>query len=1141
MRRYEKRESQFLIGLHPDRAVRYLAKIRLNEKHHLEAGNGLRMVTLFLCALFLLSNCIVLDAQNVVLTGSLSGRITDQSGAVMPGVAVVLRNLGTGVQQSAAANQAGLYRFQALTPGSYSVTASRKGFRDVQALVQVRVGNTTSRDFNLAVGESKDTITVTGQGPLLRPAESSASTVVEQSFIEELPLNGRRYTDFMLITPNTSTDGDTGLVSVAGQQGGEDSGYANGNGSNAFTVDGSNATSNYFADIVGRYPIPYLYGEDAIQEFQVSVSPYSAVYGGGAGFVNAVTRSGSNAFHGSAFYYNRNSATGANDALDKAAGYPKPMDDLQQFGAGLGGPIQRNRLWFFVDYEQQLRNNPIDVINSALATTPANLPSFLNANFGIPLGTTLPAPNGPLPVPGADNDTTVATNPANPAYLQQVANVVSALNSNQGTRARKRNDLVFTPRLDYQASSRDALFLSMNVNRFDSPGGVITDPTVGNYGTQTLANAYVHTFQASLGWTHTFSSKLLDEFHAATSQDNEIATPTGLALNTPTVVLDSPAAFTLGNSAFSIGRAFEKQYSAADRLDWIIGKHTLQLGFDFNRASDADTDDGGADPNEAVDFGSPLGLYEFPNLEYFALGEYSNFSQAAGNPTFSFAVPYYGFYVQDSYRALPQLTLEMGLREDFQVYPQPRENPAFPLTGQYPNQFLRLAPRIGFALQPRSKTVLRGGFGMFYTNMNGLNYRNAVISNGLASQQSQVSASYSPTTGSPNKQTPTFPNILPSNSPLFGASPDISLISPQFRVPYILQGSLQIEQEILNNTTLSIGTMWNHGVHILSGSAYDLNLNPLQGETTYVVCPPNVATLPCSGPSITLPNMDSGLLADGRINSKFNQIQELISPGQNDYNSLFIQLERRVAKGLSLQVSYTFAKSMMRDGMDFSNQFDFSNTHGPSLLDQRNRFSLAGVYQPRLERMTTSGAGRKLLSGWTLSSVMEFSSGRPYAGLLSPACTGPASGLVSTAFMTCNGADDNLNDTAFNEDTAATAGGINGAGPTPGIGLNSFYGPWLERIDTGLARSFPLKEGLELKFQAQAFNLLNHANFYVQNGDGINQLQYNPIGQNCGDGASLNQACYLVPNSGPGNFGALQEISPNGLPRVLQFSVRLSF
>jgi len=1081
-------------------------------------------------AALVLASCVLLAAQNVVLTGALSGRITDQSGAVVPGAVVVVQNLNTGVKQSVPTDRAGLYRFPVLTPGFYSIAASFKGFRDVQGLVRVQVGNTTTLDVKLQVGASGDKIKVTGTTPLLRPEESSASTVLDRSFTQDLPLNGRKYTDFIVLTPNTSYDGDTGLVSVAGQQGGEDSGYANGNGSNAFTVDGSNATNNYFSDIVGRNRIPYLYGEDSIQEFQVSVSPYSAVYGGGAGFINAVTRSGSNGFHGSAFYYNRNSVFGANDALDKANGFPKPEDALQQFGAGVGGPIVRNRLWFFVDYEQQLRNDPIPVINSALATTPANLPAFLSANFGIPAGVTLPAPNGPLPIPGSDT----APDPTNPVYLQQVSNVVNALNSNLGVAPRKRNDWVITPRLDYQPSSRDALFLTVNFNRFNSPGGVIIDPTVGNYGTQTLANAYVHTFQTSVGWTHTFSSHLLNEFHVSTSQDNEISTPTGAAPNTPTVVLDSPAAFILGNAPFSVGRVFERQYSLSDRVDYVIGKHTLQFGFDFNWTRDADTDDGGADPNEAIDFGSPLGLYEFPNLESFALGQYINFSQASGKPTFAFSVPYYGFYVQDSFRALPQLTIEMGLREDFQNFPQPQENPAFPLTGQYPNQFQRVAPRLGFSWQPASKTVVRGGFGMFYDNMNGLNYRNAVISNGLASQQSEVSSSYDG--GLPNQQVPTFPNILPANSPLFSASPDISLVAPQFRVPYILQSSLQIEREISENTTVSIGTMWNHGVHILSGSAYDANLIPLTGTTTYITCPPGTTTAPCSGPTISLPNMDNGLMTEGRISANLGQINELISPAQNYYNSLFVQLQRRMTNGLSLQFSYTYAKSIMLDGMDFNNQFDFSNTYAPSLLDQRHRISLAAVYRPRLETLTSSDAGRAFLSGWTLSTVMDFSSGRPYAGLLSPACTSS-----TLSFSNCDGANDNLNDSAFNQDTANSAGGINGAGPTPGIGLNSFYGPWLERIDVGLARSFAIREGKELQFQVQAFNLFNHANYYVQNGDGINQLQYNPIGTNCGDGASVNQTCYLVPNSGPGNFGAFQEISPNGLPRTLQFSARFTF
>ena len=301
------------------------------EKHH-SAGERMHPIANRIAIyriLIVLASCILLTAQNVVLTGSLGGRVTDQSGAVVPGAAVVVRNLATGAQLSAESNGAGLYRFPVLMPGAYSITASLKGFRDVQVLVRVQVGNATSQDIKLQVGTGTDIVRVIGTTPLLRQEESSASTVLERSFIEDLPLNGRKYTDFMMLTPNTSYDGDTGLVSIAGQQGGEDSGYANGNGSTTFTVNGTNATSNYFADILGRYRIPYLYGENGIQEFQIAVSPYSSVYGGGAGFINAVTRSGSNAFHGDAFYYNRNSATGANDALSIASGYPKPEDALQ--------------------------------------------------------------------------------------------------------------------------------------------------------------------------------------------------------------------------------------------------------------------------------------------------------------------------------------------------------------------------------------------------------------------------------------------------------------------------------------------------------------------------------------------------------------------------------------------------------------------------------------------------------------------------------------------------------------------------------------------------------------------------------------------------------------------------------------------
>ncbi len=200
------------------------------------ATSNLLTTRLLLAALFVLASMLQLRAQNVVLTGAIGGRVTDQSGAIIPGASVVVRNLATGVEQTTATNHAGLYRFPVVTPGSYSMVASLRGFRNVQVLMQVRVGNTTSQDIKLQVGASADTVKVIGTTPLLRPEESSAATVLERSLIEDLPLNGRKYTNFMMLTPNTGYDGDTGLVSIAGQQGGEDSGYADGNGSTALTV-----------------------------------------------------------------------------------------------------------------------------------------------------------------------------------------------------------------------------------------------------------------------------------------------------------------------------------------------------------------------------------------------------------------------------------------------------------------------------------------------------------------------------------------------------------------------------------------------------------------------------------------------------------------------------------------------------------------------------------------------------------------------------------------------------------------------------------------------------------------------------------------------------------------------------------------
>ena len=433
---------------------------------------------------------------------------------------------------------------------------------------------------------------------------------------------------------------------------------------------------------------------------------------------------------------------------------------------------------------------------------------------------------------------------------------------------------------------------------------------------------------------------------------------------------------------------------------------------------------------------------------------------------------------------------------------------------------------------------------MFYENLNGLNYRNSVISNGLLTQQASVSLDYDPNQA-PNQQLAVFPNQI-SDPSLFSA-PDISLVDPHFRFPYVLQGSLQVEREILPETVVTIGTTWTHGIHLIASSAYDLNLSPPTGTTTYVRCS-SEADDPgeCSGPSVVLPNMDAGLLSEGRITSSFNQINALISPGLNNYNSLFAQAQRHFHQGFALQAAYTFSKNIMSHGVDFNNQFDFHNTHAPYLLDQRHRFSIAGTYAPDLGSSLQPGLLRGALSNWTVSTVMQFASGRPYAPLIDTACTALTPdpedcqdfNLVDGAPIA---ASNPINNTAVNQSTANSALGINAGSPSPLAGLNSFYGPWTQQIDLGLARRINITERHVLILRAQVFNLFNHANYYVQNGTGVNALQYVPFGSTCGDGHITDQTCYLVPNSGSGGFGTLNTINALNGPRVMQFALSYNF
>jgi hypothetical protein len=1107
--------------------MRYFGFGRLapvNMPHFARRGEVARRCSvLFLAFVLLIAAWHTVTAQVAVTSGAVRGVVSDSSGAVIAGASVVLLCRSSGQSLSRTSNSAGIFVFPAQQVGLYALEVTAPGFRkQIVEPVLVQIGQTTSMNVHLQPGAASAAITVSGESPLLRTQDSDLSSVVNRELLDELPLNGRRFLDFALLVPNASPDGESGLVSFAGEQGGQDTGYANANGANSFTVDGASAASNYFGNARGGERVPYIFGENAIQEFQVAISPYRAEYGGAAtGFVNVVTRSGSDEFHGGAFYYNRNSGTGANDAVNEANGIPRPVNILQQFGGSLGGALRPHHAWFFADYEQQRQKNPISVINPAFA-------GLNQTDFGVPDGVLLPAPNGAFPAAG--NLSGPPTAPTDPVYLQGVANALHAIQSSLGVHPRFRNDWALFSKIDYRDAKDDRFYLSLNWNRFDSPGGAIVGNQTSLFGNSTLANAYVRDYHASAGWSHAYGSNLLNEFHASFSRDDQYFTPTGLVdPGLPAIVVNSGGdseagvALQLGNAGFAGGRTNEALWQASDHLSYLRGKHTLKFGVEFTRTHLTDLAFGGFDPDAAKQNGTFRGTYSFSSLPFFAIGRYDTFFQSTGQPKFSFNVPYLGFYFHDTYQVRPHLTLDLGIREDFQIYPEPKENPAFPLTGQFPNQYERIAPRLGFAWQPLHETVVRGGFGMFYENLNGLNYRNAVVANGLLSQQASVSYNYGDN-GSlvPNQQVAVFPNQITDPSQ-FSAS-NISLVDPHFKFPYILQSSLQIEREVLPDTVVTVGTTWTHGAHLIASSAYDLNLIPPSGTTTFVLCPPGAQDpQTCQGRQVVLPTLDSGLLTEGRISSSFQQINALISPGINHYNSFFAQAQRRFQHALAFSGAYTFSKNIMSRGVDFNNQFDFRNTHAPYLLDQRHRIFVAATYEPDFGRKIHASPLRRLASDWSVSTVLQFASGRPYAALLAATEGGSI-----------------LNDTAALQSTANSALGINGAGPSPFAGLNSFYGPWTQQIDMGLARRFKLTEHQSLSFQAQAFNLLNHANYYVANGNGVSAIQYSPIGDTCGNPANpqAHQLCGLVPTA---DFGALQRINALNPARVLQFVMKYSF
>src|SRR6266403_4106534 len=489
---------------------------------------------LLLLAMFLTLSPTAFHSQSAAATGRLEGTVRDSSGASVPGADIAVRNQNTGISTTLRSGTEGDFTILYLDPGTYEVSVQKSGFNKlVLRDITVTVGTRAIIHPQLAVGKIETTVSVSATTPLVDTAESSLGTVVDQQSIASLPLNGRNFTDFALLTPGATTDGDFGMISFNGVAG----------NFNNYTVDGGNNNNAFFAQQIGR-TIPFQFSEDVIREFQVTSTGFEAEFGqAGGGLVNTVTKSGTNQVHGDAYYYILDSSTSANDEINERQGIAKPHNRRQQVGGTVGGPLIHDRLFYVGNYEGQVRNEPLTV------------------NDG-------PAVNG-LPPDFFTN------NPGLAAQVQAAA----------GSFPRSFNQDVGFAKINGVINDKNTFNATYNYQRFRSPHGYFNTPTSTGDGLSLTDGATSQFFQASLQTA--INSSTANEFRFHYGNDYHFDLPS-TAPTSPTVVIQNPdSGFVFGSNRFQLATT-DRRFEFTDNLTKVLGRHTMKFGADINYNRDTD-------------------------------------------------------------------------------------------------------------------------------------------------------------------------------------------------------------------------------------------------------------------------------------------------------------------------------------------------------------------------------------------------------------------------------------------------------------------------------------------------------------------------------------------------------------------------
>jgi hypothetical protein len=975
-------------------------------------------------------------------TGSIAGVVQDKSGAVISGATVKVTNTKTDRNWEVKTGSVGEYSVSGLPVGPYRVEVSHAGFKNsVVSNIVIHPAETPRADVILDVGSSGETVNVSADAATVNTTTSESGATIDANSVANLPLNGRDFTSLIALVPGSVTTGQFGQNSL----GGFETSLAGVNvlldGTDATRID-VNATSTQLGRQESRISRTSV---DAIQEFKVMSGVYSAEYGRSTGdVVNVITKSGGNTAHGALFEYFRNDVL---DAKNYFSTQKTPLR-LNQFGGNLGGPIKKDKLFFFVNYEgvRQIVNVPTTAFVYTAATRALAVPSMQPVLAAVPL------PNRPGAVTMTDSTGNTV-----------VRNDLGYYDSNLRNELREDTGSI---KLDYNASQSDTFSL-----RYD----IADSDTSTEYGVATgqVSPSTSRNHLAKVTWNHTFASNWLNEFGVALNRPQTDSLGGGgnfpifqcpyffgfgCTANNSTGVTPGPALFSNRRPQHSL------QYM--DTMSWVKGRQQIRFGFDIRHNVTHDA----LDPQYFLAY---LSISDFLNNNGFSVSTLGHTMVGVSNTN-------YGLFIQDDIRLTPRFTVNLGLRYEYNTVLQGDQIGNFdiatlslmpqgaPLYNPDRNNF---APRVGVSWDPfgTGKTVIRAGGGIFYNPL----LTGAALSLAGNYQQSFSVNIFDLLFGTRSCNPPLtiaypLPATLPTCTPALPAS--VNALDQNMRDTYSGHWSFGIQQEIMKDTVMELSYVGNRGIKLPAGAAYaglELNYDPFGG-----------------------PN---------KLSPNYGNIRRLGNFLDSNYNSFQASVRRRVSSGLTLDANYTWSHELDDAVNILLNAFQNSNNpggdYGDGDIDVRHNFTVGAVY----DMPVATWMPKRLAQGWQISTLFQTRSGLP----VNIANAAPFLGIdelrpdrVPGVSIQGSGAPYNiLNRGAFT--TAA-----NGYGD---LRRNAGRGPGFAQLDLGLSKTTKINERLSLQLMGQMFNLLNHPNFANPSGylDDLNfGRSTSTVGNHVGTGTS---------------------------------------